>query len=112
MKRTVYKMQLSDGTRLTIEEQNPGIAIETALYTYPGRTVTGCYSGMTDRDAKEAREQGIDKMALAGFINHEIPEHVAMTEEQAKAMCVRVRRVDHTVPMFTDAETKCGALAK
>ena len=100
MKSTVYRLILSDGTNVDSAHQNAGEAIEGALRRFRGRTVIECYSGMSEDDAKDAR-QTRDKAALPGRIIHDIPRHSAYPEDAAFAK--KVRHIDGTEPMFDDS---------
>lgn len=100
MKQTVYKITLSNGGRIDMPAQSAGEAIEQALIKNRGLTVVRCYAGLTEEDAEFVR-QTYDKKSIAGFIEHEIPEHVAIPEG---AIFKRPKKVDNTDAMFDDAQ--------
>jgi hypothetical protein len=99
MKQTVYKITLSNGQKIDMPAQSAGEAIEQALIKNRGLTVARCYAGLTEEDAAFIR-QTCDKRAIAGFIDHEIPEHEAIGEHE---VFTRPKRVDNTTAMFDDA---------
>lgn len=100
MKRSTYKITMSNGQRIDMPAQNAGEAIEQALIQHRGLTVVRCYAGLTKEDADFVRQTS-DKGAMPGLIEHEIPPHEAIPEG---AVFKRERRTDNTTAMFDDAQ--------
>lgn len=100
MKSSVYKITLSNGQRIDMPAQNAGEAIEQALIQNRGLKVVRCYAGLTEEDAAFIR-QTCDKRAIAGLIEHEVPEHEAIPEG---VVFKRERKVDNTTAMFDDGQ--------
>lgn len=107
--KTTYRMEMSDGKIINVTEMSAGAAVMAALKKMPGRTVTHCRSGLTDVEAKELRRNGISTVAMAGYIVHEIPEHRALTMEEALAKPASRRLPDQTVSMFDEEEIKADS---
>ncbi len=101
--RTTYKITMSDGALLDIADNSAGCAIQTALIRRPGVKVKSCFSGMSEKEAAESRKA--TGYRGRGFIEHDIPDHDPLTEEQAKeALRKRPKAVDATEAMFDDNE--------
>lgn len=103
--RTTYKITMSDGALLDIADSSAGCAIQTALTRNPGQFVKACRSGLTNKECHDLRASGIN--AMPGIINHDVPEHMALTETQAKEqMRRRPKIIDATEAMFDDEQIK------
>lgn len=100
MKQTVYKITMSSGQKIDMPAQSAGEAIEQALIKNRGLKVVRCYAGLTEEDAAFIR-QTCDKRAIAGFIEHEIPDYDPIPEG---AVFKRERKVDNTAALFDDTQ--------
>lgn len=54
---SVYKLTLDNGARCQVEATSAAQAIEEAIWLNRGRTVVGCYAGMTEEDARDHNER-------------------------------------------------------
>ncbi len=73
---TVYRIVMSDGSRLQRNASSAGEAIFGALNLHPGCTVKECHSGMTPEEAEQATKAGKKgAAAIPGAIFYEIPPH-------------------------------------
>ncbi len=99
--RTTYRITMSNGAKSDIEDSSAATAMVVALKQHPGHRVAKCHSGLTVSEAADLRQTGV-RTAIAGWINHEIPDHVPFTEEEAAQK--RVKKVDATMAMFDDKE--------
>jgi len=107
---TDYRITLSDGTKIILCNKSAGEAIEQARRDYRGRTVTRCYSGMTEEDCRWHREH-VNSMifAMPGIIEHEIPAHEPYGENE-QLMTPTAKREDATLDVFAGMDLK-GRLA-
>ncbi len=98
MKQTTYKITLSNGQKIDMPAQSAGEAIKQALIKNRGLKVVRCYAGLTEEDAEFVR-QTYDKKAIAGMIEHEVPEHDPIPEGE---VLKRPKKLDNTAAMFDD----------
>lgn len=94
---------MDNGNKSEVLDLSAAAAIQSALKQHPGQRVVKCHSGLTKQEAVDMRKAGFST-AMEGFINHEIPAHEPLTEEQASAK--RAKKTDDTLAMFDDAAIK------
>jgi hypothetical protein len=109
MKRTTYRMQLSDGHRVQSEASSAAEAIEEVLWKNRGVTVIECHSGLTETEAHNMRLIDSTCKAIAGYIAHDVPRHDPVPQDAVKPK--RMRLIDATEAMFSEVEMSGGRLS-
>lgn len=102
MKSTTYRIKLSDGKKVQITANSAAESIEKALRDHRGRTVIGCYSGLTKDDCDLLRQIDADARCMPGIITHDIPPHEAYSE--SATFPLRSVNKDLTESMFNEEE--------
>ncbi len=109
---TTYKLTLDDGTRFNVESTSAAQAIEEAIWANRGRTVVGCYSGMTQAECDKINsvvyKNPEDKpmRAIAGIIDFakEITPHDPIHKDAVRPKPKRLK--DQSEPLFSDDDDK------